>query len=68
MSRIQKIFARDRLRRRRELRGTTQAELADALGFSAGYLSQVEGDQRPTTGKLLMRLSRPRYWIELSRG
>ncbi|WP_430516745.1 helix-turn-helix domain-containing protein [Bradyrhizobium yuanmingense] len=58
VTRIQKIFARDLLRRRRELRGTTQAELADALGISAGYLSQMEEDQRPTTGKLLMRLSR----------
>ncbi|PWE77261.1 hypothetical protein XF30_11300 [Bradyrhizobium sp. SUTN9-2] len=59
-TRIQKIFAGDRLRRRRELRGTTQAELADALGISAGYLSQMEGDQRPITRKLLMRLSRLR--------
>jgi len=52
-----KIFAGDRLRRLREQRGTTQAELADALGISAGYLSQMEGDQRPITRKLLMQLS-----------
>ena len=53
-----KIFAGDRLRRLREQRGTTQADLADALGISAGYLSQMEGNQRPITRRLLMRLSR----------
>ncbi|WP_342723578.1 short-chain fatty acyl-CoA regulator family protein [Bradyrhizobium sp. B097] len=58
MTKHRKIFAGDRLRRLREQRGTTQAELADALGISAGYLSQMEGDQRPITRKLLMRLSR----------
>nr|WP_208827342.1 helix-turn-helix transcriptional regulator [Bradyrhizobium neotropicale] len=58
MTKHHKIFAGDRLRRLREQRGTTQAELAEALGISAGYLSQMEGDQRPITRKLLVRLSR----------
>ncbi|MCK1564282.1 DUF2083 domain-containing protein, partial [Bradyrhizobium sp. 173] len=58
MTKHRKVFAGDRLRRLREQRSTTQAELADALGISAGYLSQMEGDQRPITRKLLMRLSR----------
>ncbi|RZN36498.1 helix-turn-helix transcriptional regulator [Bradyrhizobium sp. Leo121] len=53
-----KIFAGDRLRRLREQRSMTQAELADALSISAGYLSQMESDQRPITRELLMRLSR----------
>lgn len=58
MTKHHKIFAGDRLRRLREQRGTTQAELAGALGISAGYLSQMEGDQRPITRKMLIRLSR----------
>ncbi|MCK1625230.1 DUF2083 domain-containing protein [Bradyrhizobium sp. 160] len=53
---LRKIFAGDRLRRLREQRGTTQAALADALKISAAYLSQIEGDQRPLTRRLLMRL------------
>jgi XRE family transcriptional regulator, fatty acid utilization regulator len=56
--RPRKIFAGDRLRRLREQRGKTQSALADALGVSPGYLSQIEADQRPITRQLLMRLSR----------
>lgn len=53
-----KIFAGDRLRRLREQRGTTQAALAQTLNISAGYLSQIEADQRPITSQMLSKLTR----------
>lgn len=55
--RERKIFAGDRLRRLRAQRGTTQAALAQTLGISPGYLSQIEADQRPITRELLLRLT-----------
>ena len=51
-----KIFAGDRLRRLREQRGKTQAEVASTLAISPGYLSQIEADQRPMTRELLLRI------------
>jgi predicted transcriptional regulator/transcriptional regulator with XRE-family HTH domain len=53
-----KIYAGSRLRGLREQHGKTQAALAAALDISAGYLSQIEADQRPVTRQLLARLSR----------
>lgn len=39
---------RDRLRRRREVLGLNQARLADATGFSFGYIAMIERGERPT--------------------
>ncbi len=46
-----------RLRRLREERRLTQAALADALGISTSYLSQLEQNQRPLTVPVLLRLN-----------
>lgn len=46
-----------RLRRLREERRLTQATLADALGISTSYLSQLEQNQRPLTVPVLLRLN-----------
>lgn len=45
-----------RLRKLREQRGLTQAELADALRLSPSYLNQLENNQRPLTVPVLLRL------------
>src|SRR5260370_40601866 len=52
-----KIFAGDRLRRLRDQHAMTQTALAEALEISAGYLSQIEADQRPITRELLLALT-----------
>ncbi len=46
-----------RLRRLREERGLTQTALAQALGISNSYLSQIEQNQRPLTVPLLLKLN-----------
>ncbi|WP_091054088.1 short-chain fatty acyl-CoA regulator family protein [Glycomyces sambucus] len=46
-----------RLRRFREERGLTQAALATALGISTSYVNQMESNQRPITGPVLLRLA-----------
>nr|WP_199040932.1 short-chain fatty acyl-CoA regulator family protein [Glycomyces salinus] len=46
-----------RLRRFREEQGLTQAALAAALGISTSYVNQIESNQRPLTGPVLLRLS-----------
>ena len=38
---------KDRLRRRREIAGLNQARLADATGFSFGYIAMIERGERP---------------------
>jgi transcriptional regulator with XRE-family HTH domain len=45
--RPKKIFAGERLRRLREGRGISQAELARRLDLSPSYLNQMENDHRP---------------------
>jgi XRE family transcriptional regulator, fatty acid utilization regulator len=45
-----------RLRRFREERGLTQAALAEALGISASYVTQLESNQRPLTAPVLLKL------------
>ncbi len=45
-----------RLRRFREEQGLTQAALASALGISTSYVNQMESNQRPITGPVLLRL------------
>ncbi|MDN3241749.1 short-chain fatty acyl-CoA regulator family protein [Glycomyces tritici] len=46
-----------RLRRFREEQGLTQASLAAALGISTSYVNQMESNQRPITGPVLLRLA-----------
>ncbi|NED32608.1 XRE family transcriptional regulator [Streptomyces sp. SID8499] len=52
-----KTFAGARLRRLREDRRMSQAELARVLGISPSYLNQMEHDSRPLTVPVLLRLT-----------
>ncbi|MFF3660952.1 short-chain fatty acyl-CoA regulator family protein [Streptomyces olivochromogenes] len=52
-----KIYAGARLRRLREERRMSQAELARVLGISPSYLNQMEHDSRPLTVPVLLKLT-----------
>lgn len=52
-----KLFIGPRLRRLREERGLTQAELARRIEISPSYLNQIEHDQRPLSVAVLLRLT-----------
>ncbi|MGW5345671.1 short-chain fatty acyl-CoA regulator family protein [Streptomyces sp. HUAS TT3] len=52
-----KTYAGARLRRLREERRMSQAELARVLGISPSYLNQMEHDSRPLTVPVLLRLT-----------
>ncbi|MET8983171.1 short-chain fatty acyl-CoA regulator family protein [Streptomyces sp. NPDC004539] len=52
-----KTYAGARLRRLREERRMSQAELARVLGISPSYLNQMEHDSRPLTVSVLLRLT-----------
>jgi len=52
-----KIFMGVRLKRLREDRGITQADLARALEISPSYLNQIENNQRPLTVPVLLKLN-----------
>ncbi len=54
---MSKIYAGARLRRLREDRPMSQAELARVLGISPSYLNQMEHDSRPLTVPVLLRLT-----------
>ncbi|NUT29508.1 MAG: helix-turn-helix transcriptional regulator, partial [Streptomyces sp.] len=54
---MSKAYAGARLRRLREERRMSQAELARALGISPSYLNQMEHDSRPLTVPVLLRLT-----------
>ncbi|MFJ6782956.1 short-chain fatty acyl-CoA regulator family protein [Streptomyces yangpuensis] len=54
---MSKTYAGARLRRLREDRRMTQAELARVLGISPSYLNQMEHDSRPLTVPVLLRLT-----------
>ncbi len=53
-----RIFAGSRIKSLREGRNIRQAEMAERLGISASYLSQLEHDDRPLTPALLETLAR----------
>ncbi|MGO9134832.1 MAG: helix-turn-helix domain-containing protein [Methylovirgula sp.] len=55
-ARPKKIFAGERLRRLRDSRRLSQAELARRLGLSSSYLNQIENDHRPLAAAILPRL------------
>ncbi|WAZ26152.1 short-chain fatty acyl-CoA regulator family protein [Streptomyces cinnabarinus] len=52
-----KTYAGARLRRLREERRMSQAQLARVLGISPSYLNQMEHDSRPLTVPVLLRLT-----------
>jgi predicted transcriptional regulator/plasmid maintenance system antidote protein VapI len=54
---VGKTYAGSRLRRLREERRMTQADLARVLGISPSYLNQMEHDSRPLTVPVLLRLT-----------
>lgn len=54
---MRKTFMGVRLRSLREERRMTQAALADALGLSNSYLSQLEKNQRPLTVPVLLKIN-----------
>ncbi|MEU5915224.1 short-chain fatty acyl-CoA regulator family protein [Streptomyces sp. NPDC047141] len=54
---MSKTYAGARLRRLREDRGMSQAELARTLAISPSYLNQMEHDARPLTVPVLLRLT-----------
>lgn len=59
-----RLFVGDKLRAIRSARGFKQADMAQRLGISVSYLSQLEHDDRPLTPALMERLSRdfPLNW------
>ena len=65
-----RIFAGTQLRAIRTERALKQAELAERLGISPSYLSQLENDDRPLTPALVERLSQsfPLDWREIGAG
>ncbi|MGH4031989.1 short-chain fatty acyl-CoA regulator family protein [Actinomycetota bacterium Odt1-20B] len=54
---MSKTYAGARLRRLREERQLSQAELARVLAISPSYLNQMEHDSRPLTVPVLLRLT-----------
>ena len=54
---MRKTFMGVRLRSLREGRRMTQAALAQALGLSTSYLSQLEKNQRPLTVAVLLKIN-----------
>ncbi|MEV7440002.1 short-chain fatty acyl-CoA regulator family protein [Streptomyces sp. NPDC091204] len=54
---MSKTYAGARLRRLREERRMSQAELARVLAISPSYLNQMEHDSRPLTVPVLLRLT-----------
>ena len=59
-----RLFVGDKLRAIRTARGIKQADMAERLGISVSYLSQLEHDDRPLTPALMERLARdfPLNW------
>lgn len=52
-----KLFVGARVRRLREQRGLSQQVLAQRLGLSLSYVSQIENDQRPVTAAVQLKLA-----------
>ncbi len=55
---MQKLFAGQALRRRREELGLAQIVVAKRIGISPSYLNQIEGNQRPLTAAILVEVTR----------
>jgi len=54
---VKKSFMGARLKRLREERGLTQAELARRLELSPSYMNQLERNQRPLTIPIILRIN-----------
>jgi len=52
-----KLFVGARVRRLREQQHLSQTALAERLGLSLSYVSQIEGNQRPVTAAVLLKLA-----------
>lgn len=52
-----KLFVGPRVRRLREQHGLSQTALAERLALSLSYVSQIEGNQRPVTAAVLLKLA-----------
>ncbi|MCS0635033.1 short-chain fatty acyl-CoA regulator family protein [Streptomyces sp. LP05-1] len=52
-----KIYAHAKLRKLRRERGLNQVQLARELAISTSYLNQIEHNQRPLTGSVLLRIA-----------
>lgn len=52
-----KLFVGARVRRLREQNGMNQGALAERLGLSLSYVSQIENNQRPVTAGVLLKLA-----------
>ena len=63
-----RLFAGTEIRRLRHRLGASQAALADVLGISIPYLSQMESDDRPLTPSVMLALARayPDQWGQVS--
>lgn len=57
VSEARKLFVGPRVRRLREQRQWGQAVLAQHLGLSLSYVSQIENNQRPVTAAVLLKLA-----------
>ncbi|WP_432256686.1 helix-turn-helix domain-containing protein [Limimaricola sp. AA108-03] len=55
--RSQKLLIGPRLKALRVSLGLTQSQMAGRLGVSSSYVTLMEGNQRPASAKLLMRLA-----------
>jgi len=55
-NRMQKTFIGPQLRRLRQERGETQAQMAKALGISASYVNLLENNERSVSVAILFRL------------
>ena len=62
-----RLFAGQHLRQLRDTHNLRQSRLAEMLGVSASYLSQLENDQRPLTSALIEKLANlfPIDWQDL---
>ena len=56
-STARKLFVGARVRRLREQHGLSQTALAERLSISLSYVSQIEGNQRPVTASVLLKLA-----------
>ncbi len=52
-----KLFVGPRVRRLREQHALSQTALAERLSLSLSYVSQIEGNQRPVTAAVLLKLA-----------
>lgn len=65
------MFNKDLMRKLREQKGLSMAQLAERVGCSAAFISRLENGQKDPTGRMLFFLSRAlgctmdELWIEI---